>query len=413
MPNVEEGQFSTEGSVHLDALRGLAAIVVVLGHTRSLYFTSVANPAALPPPASTAATTTAGTSADLPNPPATIAPPTGHIPAESRITIGNEAVMIFFVLSGFLVGGSVLRAFHKRNWSWRDYLIKRLTRLWVVLIPALLLGLCMDRVGLRLFGADSIYASPPGQLIVQGSVVDRLALPVFLGNLFFTQGILVPLFGVNESLWSLAYEFWYYILFPLLGILLLSRSRPLSRVLALAAFLAIAWFVGRHILSLFPVWMLGAAVAWLPLRLSRAAAGRLALAIAAVLLLAMPLMRRAPIPMYLAQWVIALLSGGLIYGIKHLDMKRRPDIYSAASGFFSRISYTLYLVHLPLAVFFCALMNHPWRIWAKTPANLAIWLAMNLVLIAITFVLYRLFEARTDTVRRTITRSTQRARIAA
>jgi peptidoglycan/LPS O-acetylase OafA/YrhL len=387
MPEVEEGQFYTEGSVHLDAVRGLAALVVVLGHTRSLYFTSIAAP-----PASVIS----GTVADVARSKDAVATSLSSVAAPRvKITIGNEAVMIFFVLSGFLVGGSVLRSLRKNTWSWSDYLTKRLTRLWVVLVPALLAGFVIDRAGIALFGPQSIYGSPAGQVIVVGNLASRLNVSTLLGNLFFTQGILVQDFGVNESLWSLTFEFWYYILFPLLAIALLGRLKVSGRVVSILCLAAISYFVGPWIMMHFPIWMLGAAVALLPVRLPERAARILAAVVAVALILSMGLLRAAPVSIYVAEWGMAVGSGCLIYLIKQLKSKRRPDWYSAVAGFFSRISYTLYLVHLPLAVFVCAMVNRPWHIWARTGGNLAIWMVTNVVVIAITCGFYRLFEANT------------------
>lgn len=400
MPEVEEGQFSTEGSVHLDAVRGLAALVVVLGHTRSLYFSS---------------TSTQKPLAVAPLPTGTVALPGGPQAAPvsiTKITIGNEAVMIFFVLSGFLVGGSVLRSLRKKSFSWKDYLTKRLTRLWVVLIPALAVGYAIDHAGVGLFGADSIYGSPPGQLIVTGDLGSRLGIVTLLGNLFFTQGILVPDFGVNESLWSLTFEFWYYILFPLLAVALLSHLKLVPRVAAVACFAVASYFVGPWIMLHFPIWMLGAAVAWFPAKLSERTARLLALAMAVLLVVSMPVLRAASVSIYAAEWTMAIGSGCLIYLIKHLENRRRPDWYSTVSGFFSRISYTLYLIHLPLAVLLCAVLNRPWHIWPKTGSNLALWMATNVIVIAATYGFYRIFEANTDAVRKTITGWAKRKRIA-
>ena len=59
-------------------------------------------------------------------------------------SLGHQAVMVFFVLSGYFVGSSVLRAFRRSRWSWRWYLNQRLTRLWIVLAPALLIGAAFD-----------------------------------------------------------------------------------------------------------------------------------------------------------------------------------------------------------------------------------------------------------------------------
>ena len=51
--------------------------------------------------------------------------------------LGHQAVIIFFALSGYLVGGSVINAIRRSEWSWVRYLTQRLVRLWLVLLPAL------------------------------------------------------------------------------------------------------------------------------------------------------------------------------------------------------------------------------------------------------------------------------------
>ena len=48
----------------------------------------------------------------------------------------------------------------------------------------------------------------------------HLDAATFWGNLVFLQTILVPTYGTNALLWSLANEFWYYMLFPLLAVLI-------------------------------------------------------------------------------------------------------------------------------------------------------------------------------------------------
>ena len=49
---------------------------------------------------------------------------------------GHTAVIVFFLLSGYFVGGSVLRQVEAGTWSWQRYLTERMSRLWIVLIPA-------------------------------------------------------------------------------------------------------------------------------------------------------------------------------------------------------------------------------------------------------------------------------------
>jgi peptidoglycan/LPS O-acetylase OafA/YrhL len=104
---------------------------------------------------------------------------------EGVITIGHEAVMVFFVLSGFLVGGSVLKLMSRDLWSWNNYLIKRLTRLWIVLIPALLLGLALDLGGSHIFsGTASIYSSPAGSHSSARPILDPCTAPPYFWGIW-------------------------------------------------------------------------------------------------------------------------------------------------------------------------------------------------------------------------------------
>jgi peptidoglycan/LPS O-acetylase OafA/YrhL len=54
---------------------------------------------------------------------------------------GLEWVIIFFVLSGFLVGGGVISRCLKGAFDLRLFAIDRVSRIWVPLIPALLITL--------------------------------------------------------------------------------------------------------------------------------------------------------------------------------------------------------------------------------------------------------------------------------
>lgn len=159
-------------SAHLDLIRGLAAWVVMWDHARSLLFVGYQQ---------------------LQNP--------------NRFTevlffftgFGHEAVMVFFVLSGFLISSAIISRRISGSWSWRDYAIDRLSRLYVVLIPGLLFGFFWDRAGSYLFASKGFYTH-----VVEGFglavVQNRITLGNFFGNLFFLQGIVCPTFGSNGPL---------------------------------------------------------------------------------------------------------------------------------------------------------------------------------------------------------------------
>ena len=119
-------------------------------------------------------------------------------------------------------------------------------------------GLLWDKLGSSVFTSTGLYSHPLpnfGSAIVQ----TRLGIGNFLGNLSFLQTILVPTFGSNGPLWSLANEFWYYVLFPVMlaaGIAWLRRSIRLAIPLTILA-ICVAAFVGRPILAGFLIWLAG------------------------------------------------------------------------------------------------------------------------------------------------------------
>jgi peptidoglycan/LPS O-acetylase OafA/YrhL len=379
----------TISSVHLNAIRGAAALVVLLGHTRNLFFSSLTG-------STNSAIGRLITSGSV-----------GHSPAydPSQVTIGNEAVIIFFVLSGYLVGGSAIRDVTRGRWSWKRYLFQRSTRLWIVLLPALLFGTAIDSIGLRMFaGEHSIYACPAGQTLVPCNLAARVEPKVVAANAFFLQTILVETAGSNNALWSLANEFWYYLAFPMV-LLAAQAGQPKSRrVFYLVLLLLTGVVAGKSIVSLFFVWLLGALISILPLRIPRKTLNLAAGSLALLLPLSMVFIRRAHIPRYLAEWMVAILFSIALYLVLHRREPAKPGIYMSLAGFFSRISYTMYLVHLPLAVLLCAFINTPWHPWDRSMPHLLLFLLLNGVLVSLSYLFYLAFEANTDSIRHLIFR---------
>jgi peptidoglycan/LPS O-acetylase OafA/YrhL len=387
MPIARDAIHTTQSSVHLDAIRGAAALTVLLGHTRGLFFSSFAGGQRYSIHSSTG---------QVPVPRPITSP-------DLNITIGNEGVIIFFVLSGYLVGGSAIKALRQNTWSWNDYLVKRLTRLWVVLLPALVLGVVLDYTGLHLFShPDSIYSAPPEQQLVYKDLLTRLSVPVIVGNALFLQTIVVAPAGTNDSLWSLANEFWYYLAFPLLLLVLRPDEKRWLRGLYLLSAAGIILLVGRSISQLFPIWILGALISVMPQNIPRRAAKISSAVLACLLPIVFVAVKRCLLPKYGAEWIVALFFAIFLYMVLHQIEKARTGIYQTMSGFFARISYTLYLFHLPLAVFMCAWLNTPWHYWQRSPPNVAIFAMLNVVVVLVSYLVYLMFEANTDRVRHSL-----------
>jgi peptidoglycan/LPS O-acetylase OafA/YrhL len=175
--------------------------------------------------------------------------------------LGHQAVIIFFVLSGFFVGGSIVKNVEKFNFT--KYMITRLSRLWIVLIPALILTATVDSILMShspeiLSGSYNLFSNSLPSLGKYSS-----SWSTFFGNIFFLQGVLTPVFGTNGPLWSLANEFWYYILFPLLLITAGKCGANIGiryRFITLMLVLGICLIIPKDILEYFFIWLMGVGV---------------------------------------------------------------------------------------------------------------------------------------------------------
>lgn len=177
--------------------------------------------------------------------------------------LGHESVVIFFVVSGFLVGGVTLDRWREEGPKVTSFVLSRVSRIYTVLVPALIVGLGLDFVGLHYLNASELYTNSAKYHTdsLNDVISAGINLPVFAGNLFMLQGILTGTLGSNNPLWSLSYEWWYYCLFALIGIAIPGNGQ--KRILCGLAVLAISVFLPGKILLWGLIWCLGvAAHAW-------------------------------------------------------------------------------------------------------------------------------------------------------
>lgn len=125
-----------------------------------------------------------------------------------------SAVTIFFVISGFLVGGGVLRA--GERFRWRIYWANRFARIYIVLIPALLLTAGLDGLAYLIKPVSPVYSSPwPSGVMGGEPPLTHYGAINILVSLFSLEPLSQPL-GSNTSLWSLGYEWIFYFLLPVI-----------------------------------------------------------------------------------------------------------------------------------------------------------------------------------------------------
>lgn len=324
-------------------------------------------------------------------------------------SMGSEFVMLFFVLSGYLISSSVLKAVSDGTWSWRNYLTNRLVRLWIVLIPALLLTYVWAQLQTSLFGSSAYFQN-------------NMNWTHFLGNLFFLQGIFVTNYGGNGPLWSLAYEFWYYMLFPCLVLMLASRRWPHRLMYAgLAALISIT--VGKAILLYFGVWLLGTLLAVVPALpvakrfLMLIAAPVICAALGAALLLSRYYFKgngeTVTESHFVASFTVGLLFTALLYVILHTwNVQPVSSLRTNAfefHAFMAGFSYTLYLTHYPVVNFIRVwLGDGKWGTWNPDLLHLLLGIAACLGVVGYALLVSLVSEAHTAAVRKAVNRQINR-----
>jgi peptidoglycan/LPS O-acetylase OafA/YrhL len=155
---------------------------------------------------------------------------------------GEDAVQAFFVLSGFVIASVA----DGREGNFRLFAIARLSRLWSVLIPALLIGPLLVHLG--------FYLWHEGFLAQYQNSIFATEFPRSIAAAFFSNEIwffaLTPVF--NIPLWSIGFEFWYYLIFAIYAFAP-KRFKWFGVIAASSA-------AGPQILLLMPAWILGAAM---------------------------------------------------------------------------------------------------------------------------------------------------------
>ena len=142
---------------------------------------------------------------------------------------GEEPVLVFFVLSGFLVGGRAIRGMLSNDIDARSYFIDRFVRILLPLIASSILVIIID-------------------------IITNVPIPFknIIGSIFSLQGIIMKPIH-NAPLWSLSYEVWFYILIGC--IMVISRNNkkyvPLSFLILTICIYVFAQLNTMYLLILF------------------------------------------------------------------------------------------------------------------------------------------------------------------
>jgi peptidoglycan/LPS O-acetylase OafA/YrhL len=351
-----------------DLFRGLAAMFVLIGHVRALTFLqySESEPDAL-----------------------------GKV-FFFLTGFGHQAVVIFFVLSGYFIIRSIDESFENDRWDLREYIVNRITRLWVVLIPALIVSAVIDSAGIGLLSETAAYK---GEIPFMKDVspIGKIGIATFLGNVFFLQNIFVPTFGSNGALWSLMNEFWYYVLFPLLYFAIRDKYSLFTRLTLGLIAAGLMFLLGLHTALYFLVWLMGGLVYWLTKKAIPTSLPIIVILGSMALFAGVLFLIRVGIsPFLFNDYSLGVVTAILLYSFMGKPMKNK--VLEGLSHYLSNISYTIYATHLPLAVFISSWALEERLSWSLQ--SLGVFLTIFSLVFLYSNFMYLLFERNTATVKK-------------
>ena len=299
------GRRGSEHFVLLDLVRGLAALTVFLSHLRGGSFVEYG---ALPAEQHT--------------------PLVAALFGISRL--GHEAVLIFFVLSGYFVGGAVIRRVAEGRFDVREYAIDRATRILLPLVPAVVLTAVVG---------SFIYGREPSLLQIGANMVGL-------------NDIVAPTIEGNAPLWSLAFEIWFYVFAGSLAYLASARKRASLAIVAMsAATIAFSYLDARYLLF----WSIGAAAMLLDGRRGTTWLAVAGLSLMTLAILGLQLSTESKSFTHIAilprPALEAIVCSGFALAIPALvgaSVWFSSRQLHAVSRFISDRSYSIYLFHYPL-----------------------------------------------------------------
>lgn len=306
----------------------------------------------------------------------------------SLLAAGHESVILFFVLSGFVLS----LPFNKEGKppSTVAFIVKRVFRIYVPYVIAILVAISAnDFFGGPMLSMNTWFNQTWSTPIHATDVVNNI---LFLGNYDFAQ--------FNTATWSLVYEMRISLLFPFL-MYLLGRRRSTTVLMSIAGTLAAYLITSRlkvdprTCITIFytALFLVGALVAReyeglrCTLIYSRSKGTRLLLVSAGPLIFAYShLLYRFPIRGWFFGDCLCTISGVLLIVSATAVPSLRAVLLSRIGQFLGKVSYSLYLLHGTL------LFSAIHLLYDRMPLPMILVLYVSLTL-ALSTLFYRLVES--------------------
>lgn len=262
----------------------------------------------------------------------------------------HTAVIVFFVLSGFVISYTTER----NNRGGFQYMQARFSRLYSIVLPALLItAVCEYLVKVN----DSTLFST----FTRGTSWPRYLMSgLFLNEIWFFSS--AP--PMNSPLWSLSYEFWYYVIF---GFWFYWRKSFNVKSLILPVLSCL--LAGPKILLMMPCWLVGYIAYKLPKPNYTKSKSNLIVFLCFFLAILFvgyisPLpykMGKPPLvfaSQFFTDWITAFFIGFALWILpleyKHKQQSKWVSLIRAAAD----LTFPLYVLHNPLLILYDAIFKN-------------------------------------------------------
>ena len=257
----------------------------------------------------------------------------------------NVAVVIFFLLSGFLISYTVMRKLPDPQYGMRQFLIDRFSRIYSAYLPILFLIIIIDLY--HIYYNSSSYVH-----------LGAFDIKTFFVNLFMFQDF--PLFNIGTSFgsarpfWTIAIEWWIYLSF---GYLFFAIYRRLQNNLSISI-VHVVIFLGVSIVPVYNivsgrgngltmVWILGALIMLLLFKTKLPVVKPTHLYFISFLFLILSAMRAYKTKEAYDLLFASLLAIALFFLIYALQNNNcfKSKLLNRCISVMAKYSFTLYLIH--------------------------------------------------------------------
>ena len=171
------------------------------------------------------------------------------------------------------------------------------------------------------------------------------------------QDIYSNVIGSNGPLWSLSYEWWYYMIFICVISIIISRTYSCSVIVHVVSLAIGIYVLPRSIICLFVIWLIGLMLSFF-LKYNIRINPLCAICIF-VLCLFMSRITHNHVEQMWSKYIIdcTVAAGCFLFYASINNVERVATLFPKLNSYLANFSYTVYLVHCPFLVFAVGFIN--------------------------------------------------------